>query len=157
MMTSHYGALKLILPPAQPVAISRGKPRYLKGGWLKHCQPGTTGRNYDLLAPTYASLKASDAEYDRAFAAILAQLDPRAVYADLGEHAVLLCHCQPNVFCHRRIVAEWFEFHLGVLVPEMGLDRDETYVMTSKAFAHYIAPKKKLAWIEAQLAKGKAP
>ena len=152
-MTSCYANLKLIVPPAAAVSISRGKPRYLKGGWIKHLAPGVVGRNYDALAPSYASLKATDEEYDRAFIAILAQLDPQAVYDDLGENAVLLCHCKPDVWCHRRVVAEWFEYHLGVCVPELGQRRDETFVMSGKRYPHYVTPKKKLAWIEQQLRK----
>jgi uncharacterized protein (DUF488 family) len=48
----------------------------------------------------------------------LSQLDPRQVYADLGEDAVLLCFEKPGVFCHRRIVAKWLEDNLGISVPE---------------------------------------
>jgi hypothetical protein len=150
--TSNFRNLAAIVGPLAPVSISRGKPRWLKGGWLCHCQPGTHGRNYDALAPTAAALKGSAEEYDRAFAQILAGLDPRAVYDDLGENAVLLCFCQPNVFCHRRIVAEWFEFHLGVIVPELGLARDDTYVITGNNYPHYVEPSAKLARIESQLA-----
>jgi hypothetical protein len=101
MMTANYAALKKIVPPLQPVSISRGKPRYLKGGWKCHCQPGCTARDYDALAPSWAALKGTDDEYNASFAAQLAALDPRAVFADLGANAVLLCHCKPNVFCPR--------------------------------------------------------
>jgi hypothetical protein len=82
-------------------------------------------------------------------------LDPRKVYDELGDNAVLLCFCDPNEYCHRRLVAEWLEFHLGVLVPELGLARDETYVMAGEAYPFYVEPAKKLVWIEAQLAKAK--
>lgn len=155
MFTSNYAALSKIEAPLKPVSISRGKPRWLKGGWLKHVRPGTIGRNYDALAPSYASLKATDAEYDRAFNAILRGLDPRAVYDELGGDAVLLCFCPVGQFCHRRIVAEWLEYHLGIVVPELGFPRDQTEVHAGKRYDFYVPPKKKLAWIEAQLAKAK--
>jgi uncharacterized protein (DUF488 family) len=48
----------------------------------------------------------------------LSQLDPRKVYADLGEDAVLLCHEAAGKFCHRRLVAAWLEDNLGIVVPE---------------------------------------
>ena len=164
MMTSCYANLDKITPPMSPVRISRAAPRWMKGGWKCHCQPGVIGRDDLRLAPTAASLKATDAEYDRAFAAILAQLDPRSVFDELGDDAVLLCFCDvigdedngiPAQFCHRRVVAEWFEFHLGVVVPELGVSRDDTYVCTTNRYPHYVAPKKKLAWIEQQLANAK--
>jgi len=39
----------------------------------------------------------------------------------LGEDAILLCWENSGVFCHRRLVAEWFEEELGVSVPEVGV------------------------------------
>jgi hypothetical protein len=75
------------------------------------------------LAPTRATLKPAKPEYDAQFAEILAQLDPAEVYATLGENAVLLCWEKPNEWCHRRLVAEWFEAALQIEIPEYGLMR----------------------------------
>ena len=48
---------------------------------------------------------------------VLSKLDPEKVYKDL-DHSVLLCY-EPNTkFCHRHIVAAWFEILLGIKVPE---------------------------------------
>ncbi|MCL6442574.1 MAG: DUF488 domain-containing protein, partial [Alicyclobacillus sp.] len=47
-------------------------------------------------------------------------------YEELGENAVLLCYEKHNDWCHRRMVADWFEKELGVVVPELGFDRSET-------------------------------
>jgi hypothetical protein len=58
------------------------------------------------------------ADYDARFAELLAQLDPAEIYQTLGENAVLLCWEKPGDACHRRLVAEWIEQHLGVEVPE---------------------------------------
>ena len=124
MMTSNYKSLKLIVPPLHPVSISRGKPRWLKGGWLAHVAPGTLGRNYDALAPSAAALKGTEDAYHRAFSAQLAALDPRKVHDELGENAVLLCFCDVGRMCHRRIVAEWIEASLNVEIPELGEDPD---------------------------------
>lgn len=49
---------------------------------------------------------------------VLSKLDPEKVYSEL-DNSVLLCY-EPNTkFCHRHIVASWFEILLGVKVPEM--------------------------------------
>jgi len=156
MFTTNYASLARIKPPAVAVSISRGKPR-TKGGWKAKLAPGVQARDYDALAPSWAALKASPEEYDRQFNLLLRRLDPHKVFADLTENAVLLCHCKPNEFCHRRIVAEWLEEHLGIVVPELGLDRDETYVNMTEAYDFFVAPEKKLEWIEKQIALGNVP
>lgn len=49
---------------------------------------------------------------------VLSKLDPEKVFRDLDD-SVLLCY-EPNTdFCHRHIVAAWFELLLGIKVPEM--------------------------------------
>jgi hypothetical protein len=156
MWTSHYGSLAIIKAPLEPVSISRGKPRWLKGGWLSHVQAGTNGRNYDALAPTAAALKMDAAGYDAAFSAILRALDPRTVYEQLGPNAVLLCFCRPGQRCHRRIVAEWFEYNLGVIVPELGEDRLETPMSASSTYDFWLNSIEKRERLEKQLA-GKLP
>ena len=99
------------------VAISRTRPK----GW--------TGRAYEPLAPPWRLVQAAksgeidEEEYTRSFREeVLSKLDPAAVYADLGEDAVLLCWERAGAFCHRRLVAEWLEEELGVLVPEVAED-----------------------------------
>lgn len=96
------------------VAISRTRPR----GW--------TGRIYEPLAPPWRLLVAAKSgaidedEYIRRYRAeVLSKLDPARVYAELGEDAVLLCWENSGAFCHRRLVAEWFEEALGILVLEV--------------------------------------
>jgi len=63
-------------------------------------------------------LKMTNGEYRAAYQEILDRLDPRKVYQELGEDAILLCWEKPGEFCHRRLVAEWLERELGVEVPE---------------------------------------
>lgn len=96
------------------VAISRTRPR----GW--------TGRIYEPLAPPWRLLaealsgEIDEEEYTRRYRAeVLSKLDPATVRADLGEDAVLLCWENSGAFCHRRLVAEWFEEALGILVLEV--------------------------------------
>lgn len=109
-------AATLAVAGVTPVAIARGKPR----GW-KYA-------SYDALAPTWAMLKMGRADYDRAYAAILAKLDPRAVFDELlagrvGGVAILCWEKPGTTCCHRRQAAEWFEAALGVTVTEFGYDR----------------------------------
>jgi len=77
------------------------------------------GRRYPALAPRREMLKMDEAAYRVAYQKILDNLDPQKVSEDLGEDAILLCYEPPGKFCHRRLVAEWLEAHLGVTVPEL--------------------------------------
>ena len=109
MMTSNF-ARAAKHPNA--VAISRGVP-----GWFK-------GRRYEDLAPTREMLSMPPSEYEPRYAEILAALDARQVWCDLGESAILLCWEAPGEPCHRRTVARWLEEQLGVSVPEMDATLD---------------------------------
>jgi hypothetical protein len=70
-------------------------------------------------------LKADDATYNKKMLEILRKLDAQRVYDDL-RGKILLCWEPPGVFCHRRMVAEWLEHKLGIVVPEWGFERYET-------------------------------
>ncbi len=111
MQTSNY---KTAGTHPDAVGISIGAPR----GWK--------GRRYLALAPTWAMLKMSQADYITHFREILAKLDPEKVANDLGDNAILLCWESFNVWCHRRWVAEWLEQSLGIEVPELGHARSES-------------------------------
>ena len=111
MFTSYFANAKTLSPELVPVSIARGSPRWF------------TGKKELRLAPTRAMLKMLKAEYDAAFAEILAKLDPAEIHQALGENAVLLCWEKPGDACHRRLVAEWLEKALGVEIPEYGYAR----------------------------------
>jgi len=64
-------------------------------------------------------LKMDEATYRVEYQKILDNLDPQKIFADLEEGAILLCWEAPGKFCHRRLVAEWLEEHLGRPVPEL--------------------------------------
>lgn len=89
------------------VSIALSKPWWFKG------------RCYPTLAPRLDMLTMEEEEYRVEYQKILDRLDPRQVYGDLGEDAILLCWEPSGVFCHRRLVAAWLEEHLGVEVPEL--------------------------------------
>jgi len=94
------------------IAISRGIPNFYRG------------LSFPKLAPTWAMLDMTDEDYDERFSHILEELDAKEVYEQLKD-AVLLCWESPNVKCHRRMVAEWFERELGVVVTEEGFERSD--------------------------------
>src|SRR5207249_4653957 len=97
------------------VAISQGVPRFYRG------------KRYMPLAPPRWLLKAKDPElFDREYRKQLDSLDAKQVAEDLGPDAILLCWESFNVRCHRRLVAEWLEEKLGIVVPELGHERGES-------------------------------
>jgi hypothetical protein len=111
MFTSYFANVKKLPTDLVPVSIARGSPR------------GFPGKKELRLAPTWAMLKMTKADYDTRFAEMLAQLDPAEIYQTLGENAVLLCWEKPGDACHRRLVAEWLEAALGIEIPECGFAR----------------------------------
>lgn len=58
------------------------------------------------------------------FKQVLSKLDPESVYDELLG-STLLCYENNTEFCHRHIVAAWFELLLGVHVPEINYIREE--------------------------------
>ncbi|WP_394849677.1 DUF488 domain-containing protein [Pendulispora brunnea] len=87
-------------------------------------------RHFHRLAPGPWFNEVSEQEYRALFDRdMLGRLDPQAtwdaLHALVAPHEpILLCWEKPPLttenWCHRRIVAEWFEKHLGVKVPELG-------------------------------------
>lgn len=64
---------------------------------------------------------------------ILENLDPKKVYEEL-DGSVLLCYEDSNEFCHRHIVAAWFEIFLGVTIYEVKCDNDELYISSKPKY-----------------------
>lgn len=52
---------------------------------------------------------------------ILSKLDPEKIYKEL-DGSFLLCYEESDEFCHRHIVAAWFELFLDVTIPEVSVD-----------------------------------
>ena len=111
----------------QQVGISRGVPRGTPGGY----------KRFRLLEPGPWFKTSTPDEYLRSYGQILAALDPAKVAGELvalsaGKIPTLLCFenasgiAEGKCWCHRSIVAQWFEDRLGVEVLEVGhenLDR----------------------------------
>jgi hypothetical protein len=97
------------------VAISQGIPRFYKV------------KRYLPLAPPRSLLNAKDPElFDREYRKQLESLDAKQVAEELGPDTILLCWESFNVRCHRRLLAEWLEEKLGIVVPELGHERAES-------------------------------
>ena len=100
------------------IGISVGNPRGIPAGY----------RMFKPLAPTRAMLHLDCPTYRMVyFRDILNQLDPAQVMEQIEKLAqdaepVLLCFEKPPFtpanWCHRRIVADWFQETLGLDVPE---------------------------------------
>lgn len=106
------------------ISIARYAPRGIRPGF----------RIYKQLAPLREMLKMPYPAYrDLYFSEILGKLDPQQTWKELhalaGMHEpVLLCWERlhnPSEWCHRRMVAEWFERHLGVEVSEYNPESDQ--------------------------------
>ena len=54
---------------------------------------------------------------------VLKELNPKEIYKIL-DNSILLCYEENNEFCHRHIVAAWFELTLGVNVLEVRINND---------------------------------
>ena len=110
MKTSYYARVK---PNKNAICISRSMPKW------------DTYKRYFPLAPGPWFKSVTQGEYvDKYFNEILLKLDPQKVWDELNELAeggepILLCYESPNKFCHRRLVAQWFETSLNVKVPEL--------------------------------------
>ena len=98
------------------VSIARSAPRtYRNYKVYKPLQPGTWFRSVDYD------------EYYRLYQEILAKLDPQKCWDEIHEltgndEPTLLCWERTPLtvsnWCHRRMVAHWFEEKLGHVVPE---------------------------------------
>ena len=86
--------------------------------------PYFEGEEYPQLFPKWSFLKkylndkdeiAYTIEY---YKQVLNTLDVEKVYNDLSDK-VLLCWEGSDKFCHRRLVAEWIERKLNIVLPEI--------------------------------------
>ena len=132
MKTSCYSNT----PPSEPGAIAKRCCEAQIAISLK--VPQKYRRRYSLLAPTPELLKAYksgspecqpiERYYTHEFFDQLFELNARAVWYELhrlvdGHEPILLCYEPPGEFCHRRLVAKWFEHELGEVVEELAVNQ----------------------------------
>lgn len=110
MQTSYFAKYK----GENGVSIAGKCPTWFKGKECKKLAP-----KYWFFKD-YKDGKITAQEYTKFYyAEVLDKLDAQQVYKELGTNAVLLCWEKTGEFCHRRIVAEWLEKSLGVIVKEV--------------------------------------
>ena len=90
------------------------------------CPDWFKGRQYKKLAPKYDWWKkwrdeSLNEEWykEQYYKTILNKLDAKQVYEELGEDAVLLCWEKSGKFCHRHLIADWFQKELGIEITEL--------------------------------------
>lgn len=102
-------------------------------------QEGYKGACFSLLAPNLGDKNILKEENDRYYVEqyyeqILSKLDPEEIYQKL-DNSILLCYEENTAFCHRHIVAAWFELLLGVQVLEK---KASNYDIETIERPHYI-------------------
>lgn len=135
ILTSSYNNIDLKKYKDQVVSISGDRGKSFKT-IVDGKEVGYTGPCYSDLAPKKGFWlvwhdnigKISPAEnakfYIREFyKQVLSKLDVNKVYEEL-DNKILLCYEDSDKFCHRQIVAAWFELFLGIEVPEVVEGKD---------------------------------
>lgn len=95
------------------VCVCSGRPHFYKG------------RMYTKLGPKQWFLDKYKKDGDADFYTIqfkkevLDLLDPREVFEELGENAILICWEGKDKFCHRHLVAEWLSSSLNIEIEEI--------------------------------------
>lgn len=115
MQTSYFANLKNV---TNPLSISFRAPVWYKGPEYQTFAP-----RYEFLT-SYKNGVIDKDEYTVEFKRlVLDELNAKDVWDEIvtryGEDVTLLCYEKPGEFCHRRLVADWFELELGVVVSEL--------------------------------------
>ena len=121
MITTSYFAMAKYIK--NPLSISNMTPAWYKGNALKMLAPPF--QLIEMFKSGYISEKDFTIDFKEQ---VLAPLNPKDVYSYIvdkfGDDATLLCYEKSGDFCHRRLVAQWFEKGLGFKVPELVIDGD---------------------------------
>jgi uncharacterized protein YeaO (DUF488 family) len=103
VLTSYFAKSKKIDSTGyKPVSIARTNPSWYEGEVYKTIAP-TSSLLYD-----YKQGNLTEEEYTTRYKEeVLDRLDPKAVFDELGEDAILLCYEKSEDFCHRQLVSAW--------------------------------------------------
>ena len=110
-MKTSYFSKSGNLPNA--ISIARGSPTWFNGNIYLPLAP-----SWDLIR-TYKQNKNEQKYVERYEQEVLKQLDPIKVYNELGQNAILLCWEKSKDFCHRHLVAKWFQDNLKIEITEL--------------------------------------
>lgn len=122
IFTSSYKNFNTFLYKRYSISGDKGKNASYIGPYYKDLSPKKSfqevwHKNIDVI-----SKEENDKYYvEEYYKQVLQGLDPREAYEQLNG-SVLLCYEDENEFCHRHIVASWFNLCLGVEVKEIKLN-----------------------------------
>lgn len=68
---------------------------------------------------------------------VLSNLDPLETYNELDNN-ILMCYENNNEFCHRHIVAAWFELFLNIHIPEIIINNEIIEVSRPSYIKEYL-------------------
>lgn len=124
MFTSYFGNRKHII---NPIAILTKPFRWFKSP----CYPKLGPSDKGTFLGDYKNGLINEREYiDQYVKLVLNPLDAEEIYRELidtyGDDVTLLCYEKPPKFCHRYVVAYWFENELGVNVQELKFGSNAT-------------------------------
>lgn len=118
-MTRHYA-------PLVPVSIALKTPEFFTGPRYTKVSP--TGEILRLYKGGCLSREDYIIMYRRD---VLSKLDPFKIVRDLenlcgdAPGLVLLCYEKPGDLCHRHLLAEWLSQHMGIVVEEYQVEKNE--------------------------------
>jgi hypothetical protein len=117
MNTSYFGC-KLLDRNHNLIPIAGLTPEWFKKSfpYVKIYKPLAPPKN---LVFDYKKGKITKEDYIEKYNKQLEKLDPKKVYEDLKEDAILLCWEAPGKFCHRQLVAKWLEQNLNIEIREL--------------------------------------
>lgn len=121
MKTSYFGITPRTTPGAIAISLYLPKGRqYLHYPKLAPSQELL--QNY--RSPSACAVMNVERYYIEEYNDQLFELNPQTVWDELCAIAgdaepILLCYEKPGQFCHRRLVAKWFEVELGQVVEEV--------------------------------------
>jgi len=111
-MRTSYFAINFDHPNA--VSIALFPPKVFKGRCFPDLAPSKG------LLNKYKRKEITERQYTMEYIrTVLDKLDPKETYNKLGKDAVLLCYERAGEFCHRQLVATWFDIWLKVKVTEI--------------------------------------
>lgn len=126
LLTSYFGRVSMV---TNPVAICGGVPDWYTGAWYKSLAPRWSF--FDAYKRGKITEEGYTTEYNRQ---VLSRLDPHEVIEDLLELfppgtdvITMLCYEKPGEFCHRNLVAAWFDSYditVKEFEPVQGHDSD---------------------------------
>lgn len=131
MYTSYYAQLDFLIQRGYKnfVAISGWLPEFYKELLLNNPNKNISFRRCAELSPKkdwFFQWKNGEFDNDRYvklyYETVLNNVNAQELYEKFGEDAILLCYEKPDDFCHRHIVAEWFNKELKINVEEINVN-----------------------------------